>query len=406
MKPGYKQTEVGVIPEDWDIVALDEIGIFSKGQGIKKDEASSGDIPCVRYGELYTHHNDIIHVFNSFISERVSKSSKKLTKGDILFAGSGETKGEIGKCAAYIGERNAFAGGDIVILNPQKGDSTFLGYLLNTPSVIKQKASKGQGDAIVHISAKALSSIQIPFPSLSEQRVIAAALSDVDALVKNLDKLIFKKRNIKQATVQQLLTGKTRLPGFEQEWEDRFVIELGEVVTGGTPRTDIAEYWGDEYPWITPTDICSGRDIYKSDRGLTQKGLDTIRFLPANSVLVTCIASIGKNCILKTPGACNQQINAIIPNKEHCGEFIYYIMEKGKQYLLANAGITATNIVSKKNFSELIFKIPFFSEQTAIAEVLSDIDAEIEVLEKKRSKTRLLKQGMMQELLTGKTRLI
>jgi len=105
-------------------------------------------------------------------------------------------------------------------------------------------------------------------------------------------------------------------------------------------------------------------------------------------------------------GACNQQINAIVPNAEHDADFLYYLIDSRKQYLLANAGITATSIISKRVFSELLFSIPPLPEQRAIAAVLSDMDAEIAALEARREKTRVLKQGMMQELLTGKTRLV
>jgi type I restriction enzyme, S subunit len=123
-------------------------------------------------------------------------------------------------------------------------------------------------------------------------------------------------------------------------------------------------------------------------------------------VLITCIASIGKNAILKSEGGCNQQINAVIPNQNNNAEFLYYLFEAAKQYLLANAGITATMIISKATFSELKFRIPLRQEQTAIAAVLTDMDAELVALEQRREKTRALKQAMMQELLIGKTRLV
>ena len=146
--------------------------------------------------------------------------------------------------------------------------------------------------------------------------------------------------------------------------------------------------------------------MHTSERRLTQKGLNVIRNLPANTVLVTCIASIGKNAILKAEGGCNQQINAVLPNKNSNTEFLYYAFEASKQYLLSNAGTTATSIISKATFEDLTFKVPSLSEQTAIAEILSDMDAELAALEARRAKTRDLKQGMMQELLTGRIRLV
>ncbi|TXI74246.1 MAG: restriction endonuclease subunit S [Dokdonella sp.] len=248
--------------------------------------------------------------------------------------------------------------------------------------------------------------IPVRIPSPEEQKAIAAALSDVDALLGALDRLIAKKRDLKQAAMQQLLTGQTRLPGFSGKWETKLVRQLGEVVTGGTPPTEVRAHWDGSFPWVTPTDISGTRDISATQRQISSSGLRCVRPLPANSVLVTCIASIGKNAILRRAGACNQQINAVVPNASHSPEFLYYSFEAGKQYLLANAGTTATSIISKKDFSELSFPMPELPEQNAIAGILSDMDAELTALEQRRDKTRLLKQGMMQELLTGRTRLV
>jgi type I restriction enzyme, S subunit len=212
VKPGYKQTEVGVIPEDWQAVSIGSLGKFTKGQGIRKNEASSGDIPCVRYGEIYTYHNDIIRSFDSRISLEVARTSKRLKQGDLLFAGSGETKEEIGKCVAFIGDEEVFAGGDIVILSPNIGVSSFFGYLFNAPIVVHQKGSKGQGDAVVHISATALSEVKIPLPPTEpEQEAIATVLSDMDAEIAALEARLTKARQIKQGMMQELLTGRIRL---------------------------------------------------------------------------------------------------------------------------------------------------------------------------------------------------
>ncbi len=149
---------------EWVETKLGGLGSFAKGSGVKKDEASSGSLPCVRYGELYTHHTDIIRRFNSHISPEVAKGALRLRAGDLLFAGSGETKEEIGKCAALVDDVEAYAGGDIIVLRPSGSSAEFLGYYLNMPDVRRQKASKGQGDAVVHISSRALASIDLKLP--------------------------------------------------------------------------------------------------------------------------------------------------------------------------------------------------------------------------------------------------
>ncbi len=209
---GWKDSEVGRIPEDWEVKKLGDVGVFTKGQGVRKDESNSGDIPCIRYGEIYTKHNDYIKSFYSYISTAVAKTAKKIQSGDILFAGSGETKEDIGKCVAYVDSFEAYAGGDIVILSPYKCNSTFLGYLLNTPNSQKQKASRGQGDAVVHISSSQLSQIRISLPpTLAEQESIAMVLSEMDKEIEGLEKKLEKTKGIKQGLMQVLLTGKIRL---------------------------------------------------------------------------------------------------------------------------------------------------------------------------------------------------
>ena len=268
--------------------------------------------------------------------------------------------------------------------------SVFLSYYFHQETTKQRIRSVAVGQTMASLNTEILKNIEVALPpTKAEQTAIAAALSDADALISSLEKLIAKKRNIKQGVMQELLTGNKRLPGFRGKWEVK----------------KVKQYWNGAIPWVTPTDISANKDISHTEREITSLGLSIIRKLPANSVLVTCIASIGKNVILRRDGACNQQINAIVPNKEHNADFLYYLIENNKQYLLGKAGLTATNIVSKNEFSEISFSVPPIPEQTSIATILSDMDAEIEVLEQKLAKYRQIKQGMMPELLTGRIRL-
>jgi len=205
------QKRLSGFSREWQVKRLGEIGLFMKGSGITRDQSKSGDLPCVRYGELYTAHHDVVRKFQSFISKEVSVAATLLKQGDILFAGSGETKEEIGKCAAFVHDIEAYAGGDIVILRPANADSTFLGYALNTQDICRQKASRGQGDAVVHISASALSTIEIRLPAREEQTAIATILSDMDIELAALEARRDKARQLKQGMMQELLTGRIRL---------------------------------------------------------------------------------------------------------------------------------------------------------------------------------------------------
>lgn len=205
------KTRLSGFSGEWRSLKLGSLGMFLKGSGVSKAQAHSGPIACVRYGELYTLHDNIIRNFGSGISEEVSKSALRLKFGDILFAGSGETKEEIGKCAAFVNQVAAYAGGDIIILRGLEECPEFLGFYLNSPQIQTQKASKGQGDAVVHISAKALSDIDCLLPEPGEQEAIARVLLDMDRDIHSLTERLRKTRAIKQGMMQQLLTGKVRL---------------------------------------------------------------------------------------------------------------------------------------------------------------------------------------------------
>lgn len=196
----------------WGKKRLSDLGVFLKGAGVKRDDALSGHLPCVRYGEIYTTHHNVIRQFSSYISRSVAEGAKRIQFGDLLFAGSGETKAEIGKCVALAQDVEAYAGGDIIILRPKSGNPVFLGWLMNTPQVVRQKANFGQGDAVVHISASALASIEVSLPDLDEQHAIARVITDMDAEITALEARLEKTRALKQGMMQALLTGRVRLP--------------------------------------------------------------------------------------------------------------------------------------------------------------------------------------------------
>ena len=405
---GYKMSEVGVIPEEWEVKTFGEVMTgFSSGATPYRGrpEYYKGNIRWITSGEL--NYNVITDTIEKITENAVRNTNLKIhPKGTFLMAITGlEAEGTRGSCGIVGAE--ATTNQSCMALFPTKELLTeyLFHYYVNYGNSLALEYCQGTKQQSYTAKIVKILPIIVP-PTIEEQQAIASALSDVDALITVLGQLITKKRNIKQGAMQQLLTGKKRLPGFGGEWEMKQVIQWGEVITGGTPSTQIKEFWNGTIPWITPTDITNKKDISKTEREITSLGLTSIRKLPYNSVLITCIASIGKNAILRKDGACNQQINAIIPNKEHNADFIYYLIENNKQYLLGNAGITATNIISKKDFSALSFLVPPLPEQQAIAQILSDMDTEIEALEQKRDKYKAIKQGMMQELLTGKMRLV
>jgi len=201
---------------------------------------------------------------------------------------------------------------------------------------------------------------------------------------------------------------KLRFPEFSGEWIEKRLEEIGEIVTGTTPSTKIKSYYENGmYPWITPTDINENKNIFESERKLTTDGLKKSRFIPKNSLLVTCIASIGKNAILRIDGSCNQQINALIPKSNYDIDFLYYLIEteKMKYKMLKLAGQTATPIINKREFSQIQIYFPqSLEEQQKIATFLSSVDEKIDIVSKKIEKLKEYKKGLMQKLLNVKNK--
>lgn len=205
------QTRLPGFHGEWEVKQLGEVGRFAKGKGIRKDEVVAEGAPCIRYGEIYTHHHNYIRQFRSFIPRSIAEQSQRLQKGDLLFTGSGETAEEIGKCVAFLGDEEAYAGGDIVILTPTGHNSMYLGYLMNHTSIVEQKARMGQGNAVVHVSARHLAQLNVRLPKDPEQTAIAEVLSDMDAELAALEQRRDKIRSLKQGMMQELLTGRIRL---------------------------------------------------------------------------------------------------------------------------------------------------------------------------------------------------
>jgi type I restriction enzyme S subunit len=234
-------------------------------------------------------------------------------------------------------------------------------------------------------------------------------LSDVDGLLGVLDRLIAKKCDLKQAAMQQLLTGQTRLPGFHGEWEVKRLGELADMGSGGTPLSSIATYYDGEIPWASISDMTKGgKVIFSTDRNLTREGFRNCaaQMFPAGTVLYAMYASLGECSIAGVSLCSSQAILGIRSKAGLSGEFLYYFLTslKAKVKTMGQQG-TQTNL-NKGMVQEFRLSLPPLPEQTAIAEVLKEMDAELAVLTQRREKTRALKQAIMQELLTGRLRLL
>ncbi|GAA9209995.1 restriction endonuclease subunit S [Helicobacter pylori] len=386
------------LPKDWEIKIFRDISTINQGL----------QIPISQRLKAPTEHAKFyitIQALNNrkeFEYIKTYNESVVCHKDDILMTRTGNTGMVITNIEGVFHNNFFKINFDRTLINKD-----FLVYFLSLEQTQRTILKKAGTSTIPDLNHNDFYSLTIPLPPLNEQIAIANILSTLDRYLYALDALILKKEGVKKSLSFELLSQRKRLKGFNQAWQRVKVKDFGIIITGSTPLTQISEYWNGTISWITPTDINDNKDIFNSERKITQKGLDTIRMIPKNSVLVTCIASIGKNAILRVNGACNQQINAIIPNKDFNADFIYYLMENNKQYLLGKAGVTATYIISKQVFEEIDFFVPKdLNEQIAIANILSTLDKEIASLKNKKRQFENIKKALNHDLMSAKIRVL
>ncbi|KGS26852.1 type I restriction modification DNA specificity domain protein [Burkholderia pseudomallei MSHR7343] len=415
MRPGYKQTEVGVIPDDWEIREVREFARVITGPFgtlLKASEYSESDgVPLISVGEIGDGYFRIGKHTPTIPSAVVKRLPQYLLRaGDVVFG----RKGAVDRSALVSGsEHGWFLGSDGICIRPASNcHSPYLAAQFRGANAKAWLVQNAIGTTMASLNQGVLARAKIPFPQIPEQSAIATALSDVDALLSSLDALIAKKRDIKQAAMQQLLTGRTRLPGFEGAWTAKRLDQLANIRSGGTPSTTVSRFWDGGIPWCTPTDITrlgGGKYLLDTSRQITSEGLSnsSAELIPASSVVMTSRATIGECAINLKPVTTNQGFKNFVPFEDTDVNFLYYLLQTQKQgFIQLCAGSTFLEIGKTQLAAYKVHLPSTKAEQTAIAEVLSDMDAELSALEARRDKTRLLKQGMMQELLTGKTRLV
>lgn len=332
----------------------------------------------------------------------------KLSDGDVVLVKTGSTFGK----TAYIDRLPwpTTLNPQIVVFKKLKIHAKLFAYFMASKNIQEQISSVIVGGAIPTLSQEQVYAFDIVYPpDAKEQAAIAEALSDVDSLISSLQKLIEKKKAIKQGTMQELLTGKKRLPGFSGEWSKQQLGDICNIVNGGTPSTSIAEFWNGKILWCTPTDItsCSTKYIYTTESKITESGLkaSSATLLPKGALLLCSRATIGEVRIAGNTICTNQGFKSLVVHQNISNEWLYYMVHVLKFNMLEKAIGSTFLEISKKDLAELDIIVPEFTEQKAIAQVLSDMDSEIELLEKKLAKYQQIKQGMMQELLTGRIRL-
>ena len=406
MKSGYKQTEVGVIPEDWEVKRLGELAPIATGNTPPTNDPSNYGDEFLFVGPVDMGENKFISRTEKMLSRKGFSIARKFPADSILFVSIGST---IGKCG--IAPVDLTSNQQINAIFPSAKFS--VDYLFYAVSAAASRIKSQAGEQAVPIVNKTqFAESIVPVPPLPEQRAIAGALSEVDALLGAQEALLAKKRDLKQAAMQQLLTGQKRLPSFTGEWQVKRLGEVAEIRSGGTPSTIEPRFWDGEVPWCTPTDITAlngHKYLGETSRTITELGLkaSSAEMIPPHSVVMTSRATIGECAINVVPVSTNQGFKNFIPTAATDVHFLYYLLGTQKQGIISLCGGSTFLEIGKTQLTAYKVEIPSSkAEQTAIAAVLSDMDAEIAALEAQRDKTRTLKQGMMQELLTGRIRLV
>lgn len=326
--------------------------------------------------------------------------------GDLVFARTGAS---VGKCYQYKEEdgKLVFAGFLIKVSPDQtRLSSDFLFQFTFTQQYWKWIDLTSTRSGQPGINSKELASMELYLPVKDEQQKIADCLSSLDELIEATAQKVEALKGHKKGLMQRLFPeeGKDvpdlRFPEFQgkKEWDKKQIKDFGEVITGNTPSKKEEKYWNGDFVWVTAQDF-KGKYINDSILKLTKLGKDRARVIPKNSVLITCIASIGLNAINKVECSTNQQINTICCNQEYNYEYVYYLVTYNTKNLKQLAGQTAVPIITKKSFEEFeVYAIENYDEQQKIADCLSSLDELIEVISRKVEILKEHKKGLIQQL--------
>lgn len=388
MRGGYKQTEVGLIPEEWNAVPLSAVCSMKSGASItSRDLSSAGRIPCYGGNGLRGYSSTSTH------------------DGEYVLIGR---QGAL--CGNVINVRGKFFASEhaIVVTNKYKSNIVWLSYVLNRMNLNQYSESSAQPG----LSVSKLTSLQIIAPSdPKEQNAIAEALSDVDALIESLEKLIAKKRVIKIASMQELLTGKGRLSGFDGDWAKLTLGEVCSDISDGTHFTP--NYVTTGVPFysvenVTADDFTNVKYITQSEHNVLVKRCRPER----GDILLTRIGSIGDTRLIDWEVDASIYVSLALLKINNKVEAKYlYEFTKSNYFIKDILSRSLLNATPKKinmgDIKNVTIKAPKSrDEQLAIARILSEMQTEIARIEEQLSKSRKLKAGMMQELLTGRTRLV
>lgn len=380
------------LPESWKIQSLQDVCRETISYGIVQCGPHIRDgIPYIRVSDMDQRELDIEGMLRTSpgIASRFFRST--VEAGDLVYALRGKL-GEVRKVPPEVAGAN-LTQGTARIAPRSEISSDYLMWAMRGPDAIRQAGYQAKGSTFVEITLENLRNIQIAVPAPPEQRAIATALSDVDALIAGLEKLTTKKRELKQAAMQQLLTGQTRLPGFSGKWDKTVFSEILRHHSGNSSLIK-GKQFDRPMPNLFPGFSASGQDVWCSAYELEG---DAIVVSAVGSRCGKAFHATGRWCAIANT-------HVVWPDERKIDRrFLSFFVNDEDFWLKSGSG--QPFVLFKQTFSREV-RLPPIVEQIQIADAISDLEAELETLKNRLSKTREIKQGMMQELLTGRTRLV
>ena len=389
--------------DPWEQRKLDEIANFSKGVGYSKNDLCEEGTPIILYGRLYTKYETSIFDVDTFVKEKAGSVYSK--GGEVIVPASGETAEDI-SIASVVVKPGILLGGDLNIVSPTaEYDSAFLALTISSGATHKYLSSLAQGKSVVHLHNADIQSVSAKFPTKREQEKIHLLFGKIDTLITLHQRKYEKLVNIKKSMLDKMFppngvsVPEIRFKGFTDPWEQRKLDELGTIVTGSTPSTTNDAYYADDgLLWVTPTDITKNITC-ESARKLSASGQKVARVVPRNTILVTCIASIGKNTMLANAGSFNQQINGLTPDENKYVPYFLLtesVLWSAKMKVLAATG--TLQIINRTEFSEIKTFLPSFDEQKRISQYFEKLDTLITLHQRKLEKLQNIKKSCLEKM--------
>ena len=375
-------------------VSVSKLGSLKKGGAILREKLRPDGAAVCLYGDIYTKYAEVVTSFISRVEPSAVADGVRINNGDVVFAGSGETAEEIGKCIAYVGNEEAYAGGDVVILSSHGQDARYLGYVLNAEDAVRQKMRLGQGSSVMHLYKDDVGSIKIPLPPLAEQRKIAEILRTWDEAIETAEAELRAKQERKRVLMQGLFSKKD----CGESFEGRYITEIAEL-SKDRPR-------GNETVCVDLEHVSPSAGQLIGSLPVNGDEVSKLRFRKDDVLFAKLRPYLKKAWLSDREGICSSEF-WVFRAKQDLGDPAFL-----RQFVLSEPFLEACAASSGSKMpradwahvEKIKFMLPSLNEQRVTAGILQAADAEIDAINDFIKLLSTQKRGLMQKLLTGEVR--